>query len=119
MAVSLSSILKNSELSLKQFTEKYKAELEKSIEYKDIGEGVKPYAKCILRGKDIFMKPEEVVRQLFARKLIEEYGYPKDNISFEKPVKSVGRTKSDTDFADIVVFTDSSKEKAYIIFKIF
>ena len=118
MAVSLSSILKNSELSLKQFTEKYKAELEKSIEYKDIGEGVKPYAKCILRGKDIFMKPEEVVRQLFARKLIEEYGYPKDNISFEKPVKSVGRTKSDTDFADIVVFTDSSKEKAYIIFEI-
>lgn len=118
MAVSLSSILKDSELSLRQFTEEKKAELEKRIEYKDLGEGVKPYAKCILREKDIFMKPEEVVRQLFGQKLIEEYGYPKENISFEKPVKSVGRKKEDTDFADIVVFTDNSKEKAYIIFEI-
>lgn len=118
MAVSISKILKDTELSLKQFTQEQIKNLEKRIEEKDLGEGVKPYAKCIIRDKEILIKPEEIIRQLFAEKLMNEFGYPKENITFELPVKSVGRDKENVDFADIVVFTDSTKTQAYIIFEI-
>lgn len=118
MAVSISKILKDTELSLKQFTQEQIKNFEKRIEEKDLGEGVKPYAKCIIRDKEILIKPEEIIRQLFAEKLMNEFGYPKENITFELPVKSVGRDKENVDFADIVVFTDSTKTQAYIIFEI-
>lgn len=38
----------------------------------------KPYAvvECLVRKKQIMLKPEEVVRQLLIDKLINEYGYP-------------------------------------------
>lgn len=118
MSVKISKILKDKELSLKQFSQEAINALEDRIQEKDLGEGVKPYAQCIIRNKEILMKPEEIVRQLFTEKLMNEYGYPKDNIVFEHPVKSVGRFKEETDFADIVVFTDSTKSQAYIIFEI-
>ena len=118
MAVKLSKILENNELSLKQFSTEAINALEERIQEKDLGEGVKPYAQCIIRNKEILIKPEEIIRQLFTEKLMNEYGYPKDNIVFEHPVKSVGRTKEETDFADIVVFTDSTKSQSYIIFEI-
>ena len=76
MAVSISKILKDTELSLKQFTQEQIKDFEKRIEEKDLGEGVKPYAKCIIRDKEIFIKPEEIIRQLFAENLMNEFGYP-------------------------------------------
>lgn len=118
MAVSLTKILDNTELSLKQFSEEAIKALENRIEEKNLGEGVKPYAQCIIRDKEIMIKPEEIIRQLFAEKLMNEYGYPKSHIVFEHPVKSVGRDKENTDFADIVVFTDATQSQAYIIFEI-
>lgn len=118
MAVSISKILNSTELSLKQFSEEAIKALEDRIQEKDLGEGVKPYAQCIIRDKEIMIKPEEIIRQLFAEKLMKEFGYPKEDIVFEHPVKSVGREKDNTDFADIVVFTDSTKTQAYIIFEI-
>ncbi len=118
MSVSVTKILKDNELSLKQFsTEAIKA-LEERIQEKDLGEGLKPYVQCVIRNKEILIKPEEIIRQLFTEKLMNEYGYPKDNIVFEHPVKSVGREKEETDFADIVIFTDSTKSQAYIIIEI-
>ena len=118
MSVKISKILKDKELSLKQFSTEAIEALENRIQEKDLGEGVKPYAQCIIRNKEILMKPEEIIRQLFIEKLMNEYGYPKDNIVFEHPVKSVGRDKEETDFADIVVFTDLSKSQAYIILRL-
>ena len=44
--------------------------------------------------------PEERVRQFYARGLYEEYGYPKDRIALEVPIKIGSETKS----ADIVVY---------------
>jgi len=118
MSVSISKILDSAELSLKQFSQEAIKALENRIQEKDLGEGVKPYTRCIIRGKEIMIKPEEIIRQLFAEKLMKEFGYPTDNIVFEHPVKTVGREKDNTDFADIVVFTDSTKTQAYIIFEI-
>lgn len=46
----------------------------------------KPYLKCVATGKDRPAKPEEIVRQLYLMKLMQEYGYPAERISLEKPV---------------------------------
>ena len=55
--------------------------LPKSLEAKK-----KPFIKCIVREKDIQLKPEKIVRQLYAARLINEYGYPKKRLMFEYPV---------------------------------
>ena len=67
--------------------------------------------KCIIRDKDIQLKPEEIVRQLYASRLIEKYGYPKKRLAFEYSV-SFGREKKS---ADIVVFDKDRSDAAYII----
>jgi len=59
-----------------------------------------PYVRCLIRDKDIQLKPEEVVRQFFAKQLMDKYHYAKELIRFEYPV-SFGREKKS---ADIVVF---------------
>ena len=41
----------------------------------------KPYLKCLASGKDRPAKPEEIVRQLYIKKLIADYGYPADRIA--------------------------------------
>lgn len=49
--------------------------------------------KCIATGKELILTPEEEVRQNFIKILIEEYGYEKQDIRIEYPVK---RSPSDT-----------------------
>lgn len=64
---------------------------------------------CYIRGVEIVETPEEKVRQEYARRLVEEYGYPKKYIDLEVPIKmGVGETKR----ADIVVYrSEKDKEK--------
>ena len=47
----------------------------------------KPYLKCLGSGKDRPAKPEEIVRQLWVRKLIDEYGYTLDRLKVEHPIQ--------------------------------
>jgi type I restriction enzyme M protein len=72
----------------------------------------KPYIKCFVSGIDRPLKPEEVVRQLFARRLVSYYHYPKGRMSVEKGVY-FGSTISDKR-ADIVV-SHKMGEEPYII----
>ncbi|PIW94758.1 MAG: SAM-dependent methyltransferase, partial [Candidatus Moranbacteria bacterium CG_4_8_14_3_um_filter_34_16] len=74
----LQQILKDSNYSLSLFDPKLIAKLEQTITVKD----GKSYVVCTIRDKEIILKPEEVVRQLYAMKLLEEYGYPKQRIKF-------------------------------------
>ena len=46
----------------------------------------KPYLKCFGSDKERPAKPEEIVRQLFIKKLLDNYGYPKERIQVEKDV---------------------------------
>lgn len=73
----------------------------------------KPYLKCYASGKDRSAKPEEIVRQLYLRKLIHEYGYPKDRIAVEKGVY-FGSAMAEKR-ADIVIFDKDDTDAAYII----
>ena len=54
--------------------------------------------ECIVRGlnrdNDYFeLKPEEIVRQLYAYQLIEKYHYPKELLEFEVLTTFAGREK--------------------------
>lgn len=60
--------------------------------------------------------PEEIVRQLWVHKLINTYGYSKDEIELEKPITFGGDTGSK--FADIIVFTNSAKTTPKIVLEI-
>ncbi len=74
----------------------------------------KPYIKCLVREKDIQLKPEEVIRQLMLDKLMREYQYPKELIRVEYPV-TFGREKKS---ADIVVLNKKDKTSPYIIVEV-
>lgn len=68
-----------------------------------------PGVECIIRGRnsegDYFkLTPEEIIRQYYAYKLITEYGYNKEQISFEEPVLFAGRQTINDKRIDICVF---------------
>jgi type I restriction enzyme M protein len=92
----LQQILKDSNYSFALFDEKLVSELEDKI----IEKNGKFYVLCAIRDKEIILKPEEVVRQLYAIKLLKEYGYPKQRIKFEHAIHFGREVKS----ADIVIF---------------
>jgi type I restriction enzyme M protein len=57
--------------------------------------------------------PEEIVRQLWIYKLIQQYGYQADEMDLEKSVQF--GTEIGTKAADIIVYTDATKETPKII----
>jgi len=57
--------------------------------------------------------PEEIVRQLWVYKLMTQYGYAADEIDLEKGVQF--GTEVGTKAADIIVYTDNTKETPKII----
>lgn len=57
--------------------------------------------------------PEEIVRQLWVYKLIHQYDYQPDEIDLEKSVQF--GTEVGTKAADIIVYTDNTKETPKII----
>lgn len=69
------------------------------------------YVKCLIRNKEIKLKPEEIVRQLYLARLLNEYGYPKQRLAVELPVKFGSETK----FADICIFDKDHPTSAYIL----
>ena len=104
------NIIKDSNYSFSLFDQKLIDELESKINFKD----GKPYVVCAIRDKEIVLKPEEVVRQLYAMKLLEEYGYPKQRIKFEHAIHFGREVKS----ADIVIFDKDRPTVEYIIVEI-
>ncbi|MBI3813783.1 MAG: N-6 DNA methylase [Nitrospinae bacterium] len=75
----------------------------------------KPYLKCFGSDKERPAKPEEIVRQLFIKKLLDNYGYPKERIQVEKDVW-FGSGVSDKR-ADIVVL-QKDLEHPFIIVEV-
>ena len=112
MAVTLSSILKDSEYKLEQFKTEQIEALESSITIKTDKNGKEIYyVKCLIRDKDIKLTPEECVRQLYLDTLINEYDYTTSRIQLEYGVK-FGREEKR---ADIVIFDKDRPTVPYII----
>ena len=73
----------------------------------------KPYLKCRVSGKERPAKPEEIVRQLYAKMLMEDYAYPAERIFFEKAVQFGSAVHEKA--ADIVVSDKNVPDTAFII----
>jgi len=73
----------------------------------------KPYLKCFATGKDRPAKPEEIVRQLYLKMLMDDYSYPAERIAVEKPVQFGSSVHEKA--ADIVVWDKDDQDAAYII----
>lgn len=109
--LTLSDILKDAAHSLALFTQtEIDAVLPTLFE-----KGGKPYLKCFASGKDRPAKPEELVRQLWARRLHFRYGYPLNRFRIEEPV-TFGRDTSKK--ADVVILDAERPDTAYLIVEV-
>ena|SRR5688572_5185558 len=99
-------ILKDTPYGLNIFTSRRIKQLEEKLVWKED----KPYITCLIRNKEILLKPEEIVRQLYVFALLEDYKYPKSRIKLEHPVH-FGREKKS---ADIVIVTSSGMIEKFI-----
>ena len=107
----IQTILKDSNYHLALFSTDEIDALRKQVFTKEHRGKETAFVKCIVREKDIQLKPEEIVRQLYAARLINEYGYPKKRLAFEYSV-NFGREKKS---ADIVIFDKDRSDTSFII----
>lgn len=110
----INDILKDSKYGLTLFSEEEIQALEERIISKEVGVQAKHYIKCIVRGKEIVLKPEEIVRQIYTYRLINTYNYPKNRIRFEHAVHFGRQVKK----ADIVIFDKEHPTVEYIIVEV-
>ncbi len=108
-------ILKDSAYKTEQFADEAIAKLNEKIVVKE-DKNCKQYAvvECLVRKKDIKLNPEEVVRQLFIDKLINEYGYPVSRMKLEFPVYFGREVKR----ADIVIMDEDRPIVPYVIVEV-
>lgn len=108
-------ILKDSSYKTEQFSNDSIERLNASLVEKDGKNGKKVcYVKCLVRQKEIQLKPEEVIRQLFLDKLINEYGYPITRMQLEYPVYFGREVKR----ADIVIMDEDRSFVPYVIVEV-
>lgn len=107
-------ILKDSNYHLDLFSNDEIMDLQSKVFFKETRGKKSPYINCVIRDKDIMLKPEEIVRQLYAARLINHYGYSPKRIVFEFTV-TFGREKKS---ADIVITDNDRPDTAYIIIEI-
>ncbi len=106
---SIEEILRGTAHAMTIFTAEEKADLDAGIFVKRD----KPNQKCYATGKDRPAKPEEIVRQLYLKKLMDHYGYPAERIAVEKPVQFGSSVHEKA--ADIVVWDKDDQTAAQII----
>ena len=110
----ITEILKDSNYKLNQF-EKFIPILENKIGIEQDKKGKNVYKiECLKRLKAVNLTPEEVVRQLYLYKLIQDYHYSTEHIEVEYPV-SFGVEKKR---ADIVILDKNRTDTPYIIIEL-
>ncbi|MCX2683155.1 type I restriction enzyme HsdR N-terminal domain-containing protein [Campylobacter sp. MIT 21-1685] len=119
-------IVSSSDYKLNVFSQDSIESLESKIITKEMKNGTLAYyTTCLIRNKEIKLTPEEVVRQLYLDKLINEYGYDKKCIEAEiglqkgrdkfKPKKQRGAKDDGKERVDILVYQD---EAPYIVIEV-
>jgi type I restriction enzyme M protein len=110
----LKTIMKDSNYDLTVFDLKDIEDLEKRLIVRDVRGKETVFVECLIRGKEIVLKPEEVIRQLFAGILVNRYQYGKRRIAFEHPIHFGREVKR----ADLIVFDKDRPNVEYIICEI-
>lgn len=109
--MTLNGVLKNTNYELSLFSEEARKFVEDAIIVKTIRGKEAPFITCLKRNKEIVLKPEEIVRQLYLYKLIHEYGYPTSRIEVEFPIHFGREVKR----ADIAIMDKDRPMVPYII----
>lgn len=111
----LTAVMKDSPYMLTQFSDEAVKAIEQRAFIKTDKKGKDvAYIKCLVRDKDIVLKPEEIVRQLYVYKLIHDYKYPVTRMELERQI-TFGREKKR---ADIVIFDKDNPTAEEIIVEI-
>jgi len=107
-------ILKDSEYKLELFSQKAIENLEEKIVIKEGKTAPNYYVACLVRDKQIKLTPEEIIRQLYLDKLMNEYGYAKSRIQVEYSVHFGREVKR----ADIIIMDKIQITTPYIIIEV-
>ena len=112
----IQTILKDSNYHLELFTDAEVQTLREKIFPKTVRGKETPHVNCPIRGREVQLKPEEVVRQLYTARLMhpKRYDYPLERIRFEYVV-NFGREQKR---ADIVILDKDRPDTAYIIVEV-
>ena len=89
----IQTIFKDSHYHLALFSDNEIQALKEQVFTKTIRGKETQFVNCIIRDKDIQLKPEEIVRQLYAARLIKQYGYSKNALPLNTRLTSVERRK--------------------------
>lgn len=111
---SLKNLFTGSNYKSSQFTQEEILAIEEKIFTKNIHGKETLFIKCLVREKEIQLKPEEAVRQLFLYRLINSYGYKISQIKLEHAIKFGRETKR----ADIAIFETDRPTAEYIIVEV-
>jgi type I restriction enzyme M protein len=109
--MTIADILRDSNYSISLFTDKEINQLEADILFREVKGKKTPYLKCVIRQKEIKLTPEEIVRQLYVKRLINLYKYPQQLIQLEIGINFGVEVKR----ADIVVYDSNRPDTPYII----
>ena len=107
----LNEVLKNTKYDDALFSEEARQFVENAIITKTVKGKDAYFMVCQKRGKEIALKPEEAVRQLYLFKLIHEYGYPTSRIEVEFPIHFGREVKR----ADIAIMDKDRPMVPYIV----
>lgn len=110
----INEILQDSNYKLDLFSEESIKYLENKIINKGSENNANYYVSCLIREKEIKLNPEEIVRQLYLYKIINEYKYPKMRIQVEYSVHFGREIKR----ADIVIMDKIQITTPYIIVEV-
>lgn len=110
----INEILQDSNYKLDLFSEESIQYLEDKIINKVSENKTNYYTTCLIREKEIKLNPEEIVRQLYLYKVINEYKYPKTRIQVEYSVHFGREVKR----ADIVIMDKIQITTPYIIVEV-
>ncbi|MDI9356976.1 MAG: N-6 DNA methylase [Chitinophagaceae bacterium] len=108
--MTITDILKESNYNIALFPDAEIQQLETEISFRS-EEKKTPYIKCAIREKEIKLTPEEIVRQLYVKRLILHFKYSKTLIQLEVGINFGMEVKR----ADIVVYDTNRPDAPYII----
>ena len=110
----IQTILKDSNYHLDLFIDTEVQALRSEIFTQTVRGKETPFIRCPIRRKAIQLKPEELIRQLYTARLLNQYRYPKERVQFEHLV-NFGREKKR---ADIVILDKDREDTPYIIVEV-
>jgi type I restriction-modification system DNA methylase subunit len=118
----ISAIIKDTKYHLYLFTEDEIDVLRNKVLIKETRGRKTPFINCIIRDKEIQLKPEEIVRQLYVARLTHQYGYLRKRLAFEYLVNKSAKGKKGQYFTprhviDMCVQRLNSKRGEYMIDK--